>query len=143
QDSAGAAGWHVWDQGAGEVEYGCEVDGDVHLPGFERLLPKRRGGAGDARVVHEDVNVARPGENFLGSPVDRVRIGDVGLDRKPTVADLRGGPFGAGSVDIDDRHDSARLCQPARDRFSYACSPTRYHRALAPHTAPSPPPLPP
>jgi hypothetical protein len=107
------------------------VDREVRLPRFERLLPKGRGGARDTGVNHQHVNVARSGKNFLGGTVSGIRVGDVGLDWKRAVSDIRGGPFGAGTINIDDRDDGARLRQPACDRFSYACSRPRYDRGLA------------
>ena len=73
---------------AAEVEDAGEVDRKNLLPGFERLLPERCGGAGDARIIDKDVNVARSGEDLLGGPVYSFRIGDVGLDGKSALTNL-------------------------------------------------------
>ena len=49
---------HVLDHGAAAVEHAGQIDRDDLLPVLVGLLPERRGAAGDAGVVHQDVDAA-------------------------------------------------------------------------------------
>ena len=128
-DAPPAAVHHARCHGAAAQEDADQVDGDDAFPGLDRVLPGLVGGARDAGVADQDVNVTEGGLRGGDRGVDGAGVGDVDDHGVRRRAGERGARRLEGvRVHVPQADQGAARRQAAGDGQPDAARGSRHHR---------------
>ena len=115
-DASVAALAHVRQHGPAEVERAVDVDVEHFLPFLVGIFPGGRGLAGDAGVVHQNIDAPLFAERLGDRRLHLIGMRDVDHQRKRAL-DRPGDVAGGSDIEIGNPHGSAGRRQPPRDRL--------------------------
>jgi hypothetical protein len=114
EDPAVAAAHHAADDRSETEKTTPDIDRKKAIELLDRQLPDLRG-AGDARVVDQDVDAAELRFDGGDACGDRLLIGDVELYAEGPAAEPASVSLGSFTIEVRERDGAARLCKRLAD----------------------------